>query len=152
MASTLPRVHVAIMGMERIVPKLDDHDLLFRLLSRGAAAQNLAGYVSYVGGPASPNHVDGPEEFHLIILDNGRSRILADPEFREVLGCIRCGACLNACPVYGKIGGYAYGHPYSGPIGSVLIPLMSDIGQAKDLCFGETLCGACRDACPELHD
>lgn len=152
MASTLPRVHVAIMGMERVVANLQDHDILFRLLSWGAAAQNLAGYVSYVGGPAAPDHVDGPEEFHLIVLDNGRSRILADPEFRELLCCIRCGACLNICPVYGKIGGYAYGHPYAGPIGSVLIPLMSDIGRAKDLCFGETLCGACRDACPVQVD
>jgi L-lactate dehydrogenase complex protein LldF len=148
MASTLPRVHVALMGMERIVPNLQDHDILFRLLSRGAAAQNLAGYVSYVGGPAAWDQVDGPEEFHLIVLDNGRSRILADPEFRELLCCIRCGACLNVCPVYGKIGGYAYGHPYPGPIGSVLTPLLSDIGQARDLCFGEALCGACRDACP----
>ena len=152
MSSTLPRIHLAIMGMERVVANLQDHDILFRLLSWGAAAQNLAGYVSYVGGPAAGDHVDGPEEFHLVVLDNGRSRILADPEFRELLCCIRCGACLNICPVYGKIGGYAYGHPYAGPIGSVLTPLMSDIGRARDLCFGETLCGACRDACPVQVD
>jgi L-lactate dehydrogenase complex protein LldF len=148
MASTLPKVHIAFMGMERIVARLEDHDVLFRLLSRGAAAQNLAGYVSYVGGPALDAHADGPEAFHLVILDNGRSRILADPVFREMLCCVRCGACLNVCPVYGKIGGHAYGYPYSGPVGAVVTPLLVGINRAKDLCLGESLCGACREACP----
>ncbi len=148
MSTTMPRVHVAIMGMERVVARLEDHDILLRLLCRGAAAQNMATYVSYVGGPRTANQVDGPEEFHLVVLDNGRSRILADAEFREMLCCIRCAACLNICPVYGKIGGHAYGHPYSGPVGAVVMPLLAGIDDAKDLCQGETLCGACQDACP----
>ena len=120
MATTLPRVHVAFMGMERIVADLNDHAILFRLLSMGAAAQEMAGYVSYIGGPAEQGRTDGPEAFHLIIVDNGRSRILADPDFREILCCIRCGACLNMCPVSGKIGGHAYGSAYSGPVGAVV--------------------------------
>ena len=148
MATTLPRVHVAFMGMERIVADLNDHAILFRLLSMGAAAQDMAGYVSYIGGPAEKGRTDGPEAFHLIIVDNGRSRILADPDFREMLCCIRCGACLNMCPVYGKIGGHAYGSAYSGPVGAVVTPLLTGINQASDLCLGESLCGACMPACP----
>ena len=148
MSTTLPKVHVAFMGMERITARLSDHDILFRLLSRGAAAQKMAGYVSYIGGPRPAGHADGPDEFHLVILDNGRTKILADEEFREMLCCIRCGACLNICPVYGKIGGHAYGYAYSGPVGAVVTPLLVGINRAKDLCLGETLCGACKDACP----
>jgi L-lactate dehydrogenase complex protein LldF len=148
MSSTLPRVHVALMGMERVIARLEDHDVLFRLLSRGAAAQNMATYVSYVGGPRQPDQADGPDVFHLVILDNGRSKILADPRYREMLCCIRCAACLNVCPVYRKIGGHAYGYPYSGPVGAVVTPLLVGINRARHLCQGETLCGACRDACP----
>ena len=148
MSTTMPKVHVAIMGMERVAARLEDHDILLRLLCRGAAAQNMGTYVSYVGGPRYPNQVDGPDEFHLVILDNGRSRILADKEFREMLYCVRCAACLNVCPVYGKIGGHSYGHPYSGPVGAVVMPLLAGINRCKDLCQGETLCGACQDACP----
>ncbi len=148
MATTLPRVHVAFMGMERIAAQLTDHDILLRLLARGAAAQKMAGYISYIGGPRQPGHTDGPESFHLVIVDNGRSRILADRTFREILYCIRCAACLNVCPVYAKIGGHAYGSAYSGPLGAVLTPLMKGIRRASDLCLGESLCGACRAACP----
>jgi L-lactate dehydrogenase complex protein LldF len=148
MSTTMPKVHVAIMGMERVAARLEDHDILLRLLCRGAAAQNMGTYASYIGGPRRANQIDGPEEFHLVILDNGRSRILADEEFREMLYCIRCAACLNVCPVYGKIGGHSYGHPYSGPVGAVVMPLLAGINEAKDLCQGETLCGACQDACP----
>lgn len=148
MASTLPKVHVVFMGMERVVATLKDHDILFRLLSSGAAAQKLGGYISYAGGPSPADFPDGPDAFHLIILDNGRSRILADPAFREMLCCIRCSACLNVCPVYGKIGGHAYGSPYSGPVGAVVTPLLAGLNRAKDLCMGETLCGACQKACP----
>ncbi len=148
MATTLPRVHVAFMGMERVVARLEDHDILFRLLARGAAAQHMAGYISYIGGPRQPGQSDGPDAFYLIIIDNGRTRILADAEFREMLCCIRCAACLNVCPVYGKIGGHSYGYPYSGPVGAVVTPLLVGIDRAKDLFLGETLCGACKDACP----
>ncbi len=148
MSTTMPRIHMVFMGMERIVARLEDHDVLFRLLSRGAAAQNMAGYVSYIGGPRTEDQIDGPDQFHLVILDNGRSKILADPEFREILYCVRCAACLNVCPAYGKIGGHAYGYPYSGPIGAVITPLFVGINRAQDLCSGEPLCGACKDACP----
>ena len=148
MASTLPGVHVAFMGMERVVADLKDHDILFRLLAMGAAVQNMAGYVSYRGGLGEKGLLGGPGEFHLIIIDNGRTRILADPDFREMLCCIRCGACLNICPVYGEIGGHAYNSPYSGPVGAVVTPLLKGINRHADLCQGESLCGACMDACP----
>ena len=148
MSSTMPRIHLVFMGMERVVARLQDHDMLVRLLCRGASAQKMSTYVSYIGGPRQTGQVDGPQEFHLIILDNGRSRILADEEFREMLCCVRCAACLNVCPVYRKIGGHSYGFTYSGPVGAVVTPLLVGINQAKDLCLGETLCGACQDACP----
>jgi L-lactate dehydrogenase complex protein LldF len=108
----------------------------------------MATYVSYVGGPRRPPQTDGPDAFHLVVLDNGRSRILADPRFREILCCIRCAACLNVCPVYGKIGGHAYGYAYCGPVGAVVTPLLVGVNRARHLCQGETLCGACRAACP----
>jgi len=147
MATTLPRVHMAFMGMERIVARLDEYEIILRLLCRGAAAQTMGTYASYIGGPRRPGDSDGPDEFHLVVIDNGRSRILADPQFREMLCCIRCAACLNVCPVYGKIGGHSYGFAYSGPVGAVVTPLLTGINRAKDLCCGETLCGACMDAC-----
>jgi L-lactate dehydrogenase complex protein LldF len=148
MSTTMPKVHMAFMGMERIVACLEDHDVLIRLLCRAAAAQKMSTYVSYIGGPRFPGQADGPEEFHVVILDNGRNRMLADEDFREMLCCIRCAACLNVCPVYGKIGGHSYGFAYSGPVGAVVTPLLVGINRAKDLCQGETLCGACQDQCP----
>lgn len=147
MATTLPRVHVAFMGMERIVARLDEYEIILRLLCRGASVQDIGTYVSFVGGPRRPGESDGPEEFHLVVVDNGRSRMLADPRFREMLCCIRCAACLNVCPVYGRIGGHAYGFAYSGPVGAVVTPLLTGIRRGRDLCQGETLCGACKDAC-----
>lgn len=152
MATTMPHVLVALMGMERVVATLDEHREAIQLLTRGAALQKLSTYVSFLGGPAAPGDPDGPKEFHLVIIDNGRSKILGDPEFREVLACIRCGACLNICPVYGKIGGHAYNSPYCGPIGAVVTPLLDGINKHADLCKGETLCGACRDVCPVEND
>lgn len=152
MSSTMPRVHVALMGMERVTATLEEHRETLQLLIRGAIVQKLSTYVTFQGGPAGDNDPDGPKEFHLIILDNGRTKILGSPEFREVLSCIRCGACLNICPVYGKIGGHAYGSPYCGPIGAVITPLMYGINKHADLCKGETLCGACLDICPVKND
>ena len=152
MATTMPPVHVALMGMERIVATLEEHRETIQLLTRGAALQKLSTYVSFAGGPSSMVDPDGPREFHLVIIDNGRSKILADPEFREVLACIRCGACLNICPVYGRIGGHAYNSPYCGPIGAVITPLLDGINKHADLCKGETLCGACKDICPVQID
>jgi L-lactate dehydrogenase complex protein LldF len=152
MATTMPPIHVALMGMERVVATLGEHREVLQLLTRGAALQKLSTYVSFQGGPTEKDDPDGPREFHLVIIDNGRSKILADPEFREVLACIRCGACLNICPVYGKIGGHAYNSPYCGPIGAVLMPLLDGINKHADLCKGETLCGACKDICPVEND
>ena len=148
MCSSLPRVHVATMGMERVIPRLRDVATFLPLLTRSATGQRISSYVSFVTGPRRSDEEDGPQEFHLVILDNGRSKMLADPELREALYCIRCGACLNACPVYGKVGGHAYGWVYPGPIGAVVTPAMVGVPKAKDLPFASTLCGACRDVCP----
>ncbi|SDP72960.1 LUD domain-containing protein [Desulforhopalus singaporensis] len=152
MATTMPKIHVAFMGMERVAPTFEEHRETLELLVRAATQQPLSTYVSFIGGPAGEDDPDGPEEFHLIIIDNGRSKILASPEFREVLACIRCGACLNVCPVYGKIGGHAYNSTYCGPIGAVITPLLSGVNEHADLCKGETLCGACLDVCPVKND
>ena len=152
MCTSLPRIHVAIMGMERIVPALEDMAVMLRLLPRAATGQEITSYVTMVSGPRRAQDEDGPEEFHLVILDNGRSKLLADPDLREALYCIRCGACLNACPVYQKVGGHAYGWVYQGPIGAVITPVMVGLPKAKDLPFASTLCGACREVCPVRID
>lgn len=152
MATTMPRVHLALMGIERVAATMSEHQELLQLLTRGASLQKLSTYVSFTGGASPIDGPDGPEEFHLVIIDNGRSAILADEEFREVLACIRCGACLNICPVYGRIGGHAYQSPYPGPIGAVVTPLLKGINEHADLCKGETLCGACLDICPVKND
>ncbi len=148
LSTSLPRVHVAIMGMEKVVPALEDMAVMLRLLPRAATGQHITSYVTLVSGPRRRTDEDGPEEFHLVVMDNGRSKLLADPELRESLYCIRCGACLNTCPVYQKVGGHAYGWVYPGPIGAVVTPVMVGLPKAKDLPFASTLCGACRDACP----
>ena len=148
MSSSMPRIHVAIAGMERIVPSMEDMGTFLRLLIRSATGQRLTSYVTTVNGPRRDDDEDGPEEFHLVIVDNGRSRLLADPQMREALNCIRCGACLNACPVYGKVGGHAYGWVYSGPIGAVVSPVLTSLPEAKDLPYASSLCGACREVCP----
>lgn len=152
MVTTMPRVHVALMGMERVTATMDEHRETIQLLTMGAALQKLSTYVSFTGGPRGKDDPDGPEEFHLVIIDNGRSKILEDFDFRESLACIRCGACLNICPVYGKIGGHAYNSTYPGPIGAVITPLLDGINKHADLCKGETLCGACLDVCPVRND
>jgi len=152
MSTTIPRIHVAIMGIEKVIPTLDDLVILLSLLARSATGQALSVYTSVFTGPRREGEMDGPEEFHLIILDNGRSRILADPDLRETLYCIRCGACLNVCPVYLKIGGHSYGWVYSGPIGSVLTPQLIPPRLARALPFASTLCGACAEVCPVRID
>jgi L-lactate dehydrogenase complex protein LldF len=146
--TSVPRVHVAIAGMEKLVPSLEDLGVFMRLLPRAATGQRITSYVTHVSGPRRDADEDGPEEFHLVIVDNGRSRMLADPDLREALYCIRCGACLNICPVYRKVGGHAYGWVYPGPIGAVVSPMMVGLKNAKDLPFASSLCGACRDVCP----
>lgn len=148
MCTSLPRVHVALVGMEKLVPTLEDVPTFIRLLPRAASGQSITSYVNFVSGPRGSGHTDGPEELHVVILDNGRSRLLADPDLRESLNCIRCGACLNACPIFRKVGGHSYGWVYSGPIGAVITPMLTGLKGSRDLPFASTLCGACRDVCP----
>jgi L-lactate dehydrogenase complex protein LldF len=147
LTTTWPRVHVALVGMEKVIPRLADLPVFLKLLARAATGQSLSVYTTLLTGPRRPGERDGPAEFHLVLLDNGRSRILATP-FRESLQCIRCGACLNACPVYRRIGGHAYGGVYSGPIGSILTPLFDSVSGNLPLPHASSLCGACQAACP----
>jgi L-lactate dehydrogenase complex protein LldF len=147
LTTTCPRVHVAIMGMEKVIPRWTDLPVFLKLLARAATGQALSIYTTLITGPRREQERDGPEQFHLVILDNGRSKILATP-FRESLQCIRCGACLNACPVYRRIGGHAYGGVYSGPIGSILTPLYDSVSDNPHLPHASSLCGACQTACP----
>jgi L-lactate dehydrogenase complex protein LldF len=154
LVSSLPRVHVALMGVERLVADLADLAVLLQLLGRSATGQKLTSYTTLITGPRRAGERDGPEELHVVILDNGRSGLLGG-RYREMLACIRCGACLNVCPVYRKTGGAAYGPVYSGPMGAVLAPLLAGIGQASALPHASSLCGACTDACPvkiPLHE
>lgn len=148
MCTSMPKIHVAITGMEKVVPSIEDLGLFLRLLIRSATGQRISSYVTTVTGPRGEDEVDGPEEFHLVIVDNGRSKMLADPNLREALYCLRCGACLNACPVYRKVGGHAYGWVYPGPIGAIVSPMLTNLSEAKDLPYASTLCGACKEACP----
>jgi L-lactate dehydrogenase complex protein LldF len=147
LTTSLPRVLISIMGIEKVIPRLSDLPPFLKVLARAATGQKLSVYTSLITGPRRPGELDGPEEFHLIILDNGRSRILAGP-LRESLFCIRCGACLNACPIYRNVGGHAYGGIYAGPIGAVLTPLYDGLEANKHLPQASSLCGACQAACP----
>lgn len=151
MCSTLPETLVALMGIEKVIPKLDDLPHFLEVLARTSTGQKLTCYTNFINGPRREEDVDGPRELHVVILDNGRSTMLADPVLREALYCLRCGACLNVCPVYRRIGGHAYGVTYSGPIGSVISPTL--FGRAGALLpFASTLCGACREICPVKID
>ena len=147
LTTACPRVHVALVGMEKVIPRLADLPVFLKLLARAATGQTLSVYTTLLTGPRRPGEMDGPEEFHLVLLDNGRSRVLASP-FRESLQCLRCGACLNACPVYRRVGGHAYGGTYGGPIGSVLTPLYQGPDTHAHLPQASSLCGACQAACP----
>lgn len=153
LTAAIPKTHIAVMGMERIVPSLEEMEVLDNLLCRSAVGQKLTSYIT-VMGPSRPGDSDGPEDFHLVVVDNGRSDILAS-EFSEALQCIRCGACLNVCPVYRHIGGHAYGSIYPGPIGAVITPLLGGYDDFKELPFASSLCAACTDVCPvkiPLHE
>jgi len=147
LTTTLPRVHVAITGIEKVVPTLEDVALLLRLLPPSATGQSITNYVSFLTGPRQAGDLDGPEHAHVILVDNGRSRMFGT-ELEPMLRCIRCGACMNHCPVYQNIGGHAYGWVYPGPMGSVLTPGFVGMAQARDLPNASTLCGACAAVCP----
>ncbi len=148
LCTSAPRIHIGITGMEKVIPSMQDLSVFLRLLPRSATGQRITSYVSIITGPRRDDDEDGPEEFHLVLVDNGRSRLLADPALRESLYCIRCGACLNICPVYQRVGGHAYGWVYPGPIGAVVSPMLIGLPKAKELPQASTLCGACREACP----
>ncbi|MGE6628225.1 LutB/LldF family L-lactate oxidation iron-sulfur protein [Bacillus pumilus] len=153
LVTAIPKTHIAVMGMERIVPTMEELDVLVGLLCRSAVGQKLTSYISVVG-PKGEEEVDGPEEFHLVIVDNGRSNILGTA-FQPVLQCIRCAACINVCPVYRHVGGHSYGSIYPGPIGAVLSPLLGGYDDYQELPFASSLCAACTDACPvkiPLHE
>ncbi|WP_318486128.1 LutB/LldF family L-lactate oxidation iron-sulfur protein [Photobacterium leiognathi] len=147
LATSLPKTHIAVMGMERIVPTFEEFDIVASLLCRSAVGLPLTGYVTALTGPREEGNCDGPEEFHLVIVDNGRSKILGS-EFRSILRCVRCAACVNTCPAYRHIGGQSYGSIYSGPIGAVLSPLLGGYEDFKDLPNACSLCRACHDVCP----
>ena len=145
--TTLPRVHVAVMPVEKVIPRLADVGILLPLLTTHATGQALSNYVTMISGPRRPGELDGPDELHVVFLDNRRSTLLGT-RYEEMLACIRCGACLNVCPVYRNVSGHAYDAVYSGPMGKVLTPLLSGGAEGADLPFGSTLCHACSDACP----
>lgn len=147
LVSTAPRVHIALMGMERIVPSWEDAAVVLETLARSATGQRLSAYTNVVTGPRRDGDHDGPEELHVIVLDNGRSDVLGGAT-AEILACIRCGACLNVCPVFQTTGGHAYGTVYSGPMGSIVTPGLHGMGPWWDLPFASTLCGACQEVCP----
>jgi L-lactate dehydrogenase complex protein LldF len=147
LTTTLPRVHVAITGIEKVVPTLEDVSTLLRLLPRSATGQSITNYVSVLTGPRREGDLDGPEQCHIILVDNGRSDLLGT-ELQSMLRCIRCGACMNHCPVYQNIGGHAYGWVYPGPMGSILTPTFVGLENARDLPNASTLCGACGEVCP----
>ncbi|MGU9502583.1 MULTISPECIES: LutB/LldF family L-lactate oxidation iron-sulfur protein [Bacillus] len=154
LVTTVPKTQITVMGMERIVPSFDEFEVLVGMLTRSAVGQRLTSYITALTGPRLPGEADGPEEFHLVIIDNGRSNILGT-EFQSVLQCIRCAACINVCPVYRHVGGHSYGSIYSGPIGAVLSPLLGGYDDYKELPYASSLCAACSEACPvkiPLHE
>jgi L-lactate dehydrogenase complex protein LldF len=148
MCTTVPRIHIAITGIEKVVEKLEHLPPLLSLLSRSATGQPVTTYVNLISGPRKAHQLDGPEEVHLILLDNGRTQAYADEQLRATLQCIRCGACMNHCPVYARIGGHAYGTTYPGPIGAIISPHLLGLDSTYPLAFASTLCGACVEVCP----
>jgi len=147
LSCSVPRIHVAVMGIEKVIATWEDYAVLTQLLTRSATGQRMSVYNNLMSGPRRADEPDGPDEFYLVLMDNGRSAIL-DSDYAESLACIRCGACLNACPVYQNIGGHAYGWVYPGPIGSIVTPLLLGITNAPKLPYASSLCGACQQACP----
>jgi len=152
LCTTFPKIHIAIVGIEKVIPSITDLDLFWPMLSTHGTGQNLTVYNSILSGPRQPDETDGPDEMYVILLDNGRTNLLAQKEQRQGLYCIRCGACLNACPVYKNIGGHAYNTTYSGPIGSIITPHERGMAEFKHLSYASSLCGRCTEVCPVKID
>ncbi|RPD44437.1 LutB/LldF family L-lactate oxidation iron-sulfur protein [Paracnuella aquatica] len=155
LSCALPKTHIVVVGIEKVIPSINDLPLFWPLLSTFGTGQKVTVYNSLVTGPRQPGEVDGPEELYVILLDNGRTNLLADPVSREALYCIRCGACLNACPVYKNIGGHTYQTTYSGPIGAVITPHLKGMDEWKHLSYASSLCGNCTEVCAvkiNLHE
>jgi L-lactate dehydrogenase complex protein LldF len=155
LSMSLPKVHIAIAGIEKVLPSLKHLDIFWPLLATHGTGQNMTAYNSIISGPRQEGETDGPQDMYVILLDNGRSEVLARKHQRRALSCIRCGACLNTCPVYKTIGGHAYGTTYSGPIGSVITPWMKGMNDYKHLSYASSLCGSCTEVCPvkiNLHE
>ncbi|MBC7588053.1 MAG: iron-sulfur cluster-binding protein [Chitinophagaceae bacterium] len=155
LSCSIPKTHIVIVGIEKMIPCMNDLGLFWPLLATYGTGQKVTVYNTIVTGPRQPKETDGPEEMYVILLDNGRTNLLANPTTREALYCIRCGACLNACPVYKNIGGHSYGTTYSGPIGKVITPYLSGMDEYKHLSYSSSLCGNCTEVCPvriNLHE
>lgn len=155
LSMSFPKIHIAISGIEKIIPNIEDLDLYWPLLATHGTGQHLTAYNSIISGPRREGEKDGPEEMYLVLLDNGRTNLLAQEAQRQALSCIKCGACLNTCPVYKNIGGHTYNTTYSGPIGAVITPYLRDFKTFKHLSFASSLCGSCTTVCPvkiPLHE
>lgn len=152
LTTSLPRVHVALAGIEKLIPRAADLAVFLKLLARSGSGQRLTSYTSFLSGQKREGEINGPEKFYLLLLDNGRTRVLADAEKRETLHCIRCGACSNVCPVFRRIGGHSYPGTYSGPIGAILTPQFQGVSYEPELPFASSLCGACAEVCPVKID
>jgi L-lactate dehydrogenase complex protein LldF len=152
LSTSAPKIHIAIAGIEKIIPRAQDLATFLKLLGRSATGQWMSAYMSFLSGPRRPGEIDGPDEFYVVLVNNGRTKLLADRNKRQSLYCIRCGACLNTCPVYRRIGGHAYPWVYSGPIGAILTPQFKGITHAPTLPFASSLCGACAEVCPVKID
>src|SRR5690606_15682255 len=152
LTTTFPKIHIAIVGIEKIIPSIADLDLFWPLLATHGTGQRLTVYNSIFGGPRQPGETDGPEEMYVVLLDNGRTKLLAQKEQRQGLYCIRCGACLNGCPIYRNVGGHTYHTTYSGPIGSLLTPHFRGMEEFKHLSYASSLCGKCSEVCPVKID
>jgi len=148
LSTTAPATHIALMGLEKVIPNINVLPTLQRLLTRSATGQHVTTYLNLISGPRKPTELDGPQEVHLILLDNGRSIIKQDDDLKTTLACIRCGACMNHCPVYTRIGGHAYGTTYPGPIGQIITPQLKGMSETGDLLDACSLNGACGEACP----
>lgn len=148
LTAALPRTMITLVGIEKVLPRLDDLALFLPMLATMGTGQLLSCYNTMYGGPRQPGEVDGPEEFHVVLLDNQRTALLADAEQRDALHCIRCGACLNVCPIFRNVGGHTYGTTYCGPVGSVITPHLRDLQEWKHLSYASSLCGACTETCP----